>query len=145
MVKIEVIGRLGSDAETKQGKKGDFLTFRLAADEYSRGEKSTAWFNVLYGGNLVSVIQQYLTKGKLVYIVGKERVSTYVNKTNETVISREILADTIEFISTGSSQQEGGEAKTKIADKVDVPKPEELADTKPFVTNTADDVDDLPF
>ena len=45
MYRTQIIGRLGSDAERKQGNNGNsYITYRLAVDEpKSNGEKETVW------------------------------------------------------------------------------------------------------
>ena len=102
MVNINVIGRLGADAELINGKNGQFASFRLAVDDRKNGEKTTSWFRVTLNGDRVGKIVEYLTKGKLVNVMGTESVGTYQAKDGSTQVSRDINASNVEFISVGS-------------------------------------------
>jgi len=102
MVNINVIGRLGADAELINGKNGQFVSFRLAVDDRKNSEKTTTWFRVTLNGDRVGKIVEYLTKGKLVNVMGTESVGTYQAKDGSTQVSRDINASNVEFISVGS-------------------------------------------
>ena len=80
MVNINVIGRLGADAELINGKNGQFASFRLAVDDRKNSEKTTTWFRVTLNGERVGKLVEYLTKGKLVNVIGTESVGTYQAK-----------------------------------------------------------------
>lgn len=147
---VNLNGRLGADAEVKNGKSGNqFLTFRVATDEFKNGNKGTAWFNVIADAtdrNMKMV--QYLTKGKLVNIVGTETVDLYTNKNGEPQISRDIRAYNIDFVSVGGSGDTSNQTST-VATSSEQPqgcgtfkKPE------PSVAQTvvaSEPEDDLPF
>ena len=75
--RIELIGRLGKDPETHlttTGKK--VCTFSIAVDRHRKNvegemKPATDWFNVEAWGHLAEVIQQYLHKGRLIYLDGR--------------------------------------------------------------------------
>jgi len=104
MVNVNVIGRLGADAELIDGKNGKFISFRLATDDgkNKNNERITTWFRVTLNGDRVTKLVEYLTKGKLINVIGTETVGTYQAKDGSTQISREINASNIEFVSVGS-------------------------------------------
>jgi len=102
MVNINVIGRLGADAELINGKNGQFVSFRLAVDDRKNNTKITSWFRVTLNGDRAGKIVEYLTKGKLINVIGTESVGTYQAKDGSTQVSRDISASNIEFISSGS-------------------------------------------
>lgn len=102
MVNVNVIGRLGADAELIDGKNGKFISFRLATDDRKNNEKVTSWFRVTLNGDRATKLVEYLTKGKLVNVIGTETVGTYQAKDGTTQISRDISASNIEFVSVGS-------------------------------------------
>ena len=152
MVNVSIIGRLGADAEERTSQSGSkFLTLNLASDEYNKGEKSTSWFRVTYIGDRAIKMREYLTKGKLVEVHGTERVSLYTNKNGEAAISRDVMADRVDFVSTGSGQTQTAEATTETQPSIEIPKsmqpaapaPAPAATSTPSVT--LDDDDDLPF
>ena len=144
MVNVNIIGRLGADAELINGKNGPFLSFRMAVDDRKRNgdktEKITSWFRVTLNGDRSSKLVEYLTKGKLVNVIGTESVGIYNSKDGTPQVSREISANNIEFVSVGSgstaSDSSTAEVTTgKLAEK---PKVEVAATTN-------DPEDDLPF
>ena len=75
--KVLLIGRLGHDPEMRYTPSGKPLTkFRMASDRSwttADGEKKseTEWFNVVAWGKLAEICNQYLKKGKQVYIEGR--------------------------------------------------------------------------
>jgi single-strand DNA-binding protein len=139
---IHVIGRLGADAELINGKNGQFVSFRMASDERRNGEKVTSWFKVTLNGDRAAKLAEYLTKGKLVNVVGSETVGTYQAKDGTTQVSRDISASNIEFISVGNGQT----AETTVTAEPTITTGK-LADTKAPVVEKASKatVDDLPF
>ena len=46
MIHTHVIGRVGKDAEVKNGKKGDFMSMDIAVDNFVKGEQATTWVRV---------------------------------------------------------------------------------------------------
>jgi single-strand DNA-binding protein len=81
--RVELIGRLGKDPETRftpSGKK--VCSFSLAIERRWRGsdgasQKATDWFTVEAWGRLGEICQQYLTKGRLVFIDGRLQTDRY--------------------------------------------------------------------
>ena len=143
MVNVNVIGRLGADAELIDGKNGKFASFRLAVDDRKNGKKETTWFRVTLNGDRAGKIAEYLTKGKLVNVIGTETVGTYQAKDGTTQISRDISASNVEFISVGSGStttETSAETTTETVSTGDFKKPV----TKVAETTVTDD-DDLPF
>lgn len=75
--KVILIGRLGRDPELKYTGSGTpFCRFSIATDEgwtdKSSGERQerTEWHNIVVWDRLAEICNQYLTKGRLVYIEG---------------------------------------------------------------------------
>lgn len=157
MVNVSIIGRLGADAEERTSQSGSkFLTLNLASDEYNKGERSTSWFRVTYIGDRAIKMKEYLTKGKLVEVHGTERVSLYTNKSGEAAISRDVMADRVDFVSVGSGQTQTTEVTTEAQPNIEIPRsmqpvaPAPAQATAPAPSAVApsvtlDDDDDLPF
>ena len=145
MVNINVIGRLGADAELINGKNGQFASFRLAVDDRKDREKTTTWFRVTLNGDRVGKIVEYLTKGKLVNVIGTESVGTYQAKDGSTQVSRDINASNVEFVSVGSgstaSDASTTESSTEVVSTGTLKKQPTIAAT---ATSTEPE-DDLPF
>ena len=81
--RVQLIGNLGKDPETRytpSGKKA--CSFSLAVNhrwKSSEGEikESTNWFNVEAWGRLGEICQEYLNKGRLVYVEGRLQSDRY--------------------------------------------------------------------
>lgn len=77
--RVMVIGNLGRDPEMRYTPEGQAVTsFSLAATRTwtsanSRRRDSTEWFNVVSWGSLAEICNQYLTKGRRVYVEGELR------------------------------------------------------------------------
>lgn len=143
MINVNFNGRLGADAEIKTSAKSgkQYVAMRVATDEFRNGEKGTAWMNVTYHGDRAIKMQEYLKKGNAVTVMGVETVSTYQNRNGETMVSRDVIADRVEFVNLGKS----GETQSNDA-VTDTGKFEPKATAAEMATATAaTDTDDLPF
>ncbi len=84
--RIQLIGRLGSGPETKTTPNGkQVCTFRMAVDRRWGGnsgdsEHDPDWFNIEAWGRLGEICQQYLHKGRLVFLEGRLQTDRYEKK-----------------------------------------------------------------
>jgi single stranded DNA-binding protein len=174
MRKIIVSGRLAANAEIKITKNGtQFIEFRMANNEYSFGNsntengKDTCWFRVVSFNQNHAKLQQYLTKGKPIEVVGDLTVSPYIsNVTNKPEAGLEIRANDIMFDNNFGTQNNQQNNNNTITEQTSTPSPTPAAvqpkktaprnpsttTTKPIQspiptpTPTEDDgTDDLPF
>ena len=130
--KITIIGNLGTDPEMRYMPGGDVAvtSFSVATNRRYRtrdGETrdETEWFRVNAWGRLAEVTNQYLEKGRLVYVEGSLSSRSWQGQDGQTRFSNEIRAQEVKFLS-GSGQTSGG--------------PGYAADGPPM-----DDEDDLPW
>ena len=103
MVYVNVIGRLGADAEVHQSEKGKFVSFRMATNDFVDGQQTTIWLSVTCPSESVIKLAPYLTKGRMVQIYGKERVRLYTDRNGATQISRDVFATNVDMVATGNS------------------------------------------
>jgi single-strand DNA-binding protein len=81
--RVQLIGNLGRDPETRYTPTGKKVcTFSLAVNRrYKSGEgeikESTDWFNVEAWGRLGEFCQDYLSKGRLVFVEGRLHTDRY--------------------------------------------------------------------
>lgn len=81
--RVQLIGNLGRDPETRYTPSGKKVcNFSLAVNrrfKSSEGEikESTDWFNLEAWGRLGEFCQEYLSKGRLVYIEGRLHTDRY--------------------------------------------------------------------
>jgi single-strand DNA-binding protein len=145
MVNVNIIGRLGADAELIKGENGTFLSFRMAVDDgkNKNGDKLTSWFRVTLNGDRATKLAEYLTKGKLVNVIGTEKVGIYNAKDGTQQVSRDISANNVEFISVGSGSTTSDTTTTEITTGKFVEKP--LVKTTTAASSAKEPEDDLPF
>lgn len=100
MLKIELIGNLGADAEIKEANGSKFVTMRIANTEKYKGddgvEKSiTTWVDVTYN-NVESKVIPFLKAGTKVFVRGNAKLRVYSSakdrcmKAGLTVVTSEI-------------------------------------------------------
>ena len=110
--KITIIGNVGRDPEMRYMPNGDAVTtFSVATNHRYRtreGEQrdETEWFRVDAWGRLGEVVNQYVQKGRLIYVEGRLRARTYQGNDGQTRVSLEVNAFEIKFL--GGRDQEGG-------------------------------------
>jgi len=99
--KTQLIGRLGADPEMRFTQKGTpVTTFRVAVDGR---QNETTWFRVTTWGKLAEVCNQYLGKGRLVFVEGEVKVSTWTGKDGQPRATLELTANTVKFLERGRS------------------------------------------
>jgi single-strand DNA-binding protein len=101
--RIQIIGRLGTDPEVRDLPSGGQLcVFRVAVDRQSRGSNDgaktmTDWFNVEAWGRLGEICQEYLSKGRLVYLEGRLQTDRYEQGNNVKYFTK-IVVSTMQML-----------------------------------------------
>ena len=138
MNKIIVIGNLGKDPEMRYTASGQSVTsFSVASNRRyttASGEQrdETEWFNVNAWGRFADLCNQYLARGKQVYVEGRLSSRTYEAKDGQMRFVNEINLTDIQFL--GGSGGNGEERSPFGQDSG-------MTESAPPL----DDVDDLPF
>jgi len=102
--RIIIIGNLGSDPEMRFTPNGRPVTsFSVATNRRyttSEGERreETEWFTVVTWARLAEQCNQYLTKGRLVYVEGRLRTHTWEGQDGQKRYRNEIIADRVSFL-----------------------------------------------
>jgi single-strand DNA-binding protein len=97
--RIMVIGNLGRDPEMRYTPGGQAVTsFNLAATRTwtsaNGGRRDvTEWFNVISWGNLAEICNQYLTKGRRVYVEGELRTRGWEHPDGKKHFRTELVAN----------------------------------------------------
>ncbi len=122
--KVILVGNVGKDPTVRYFDKGVAkTTFPLATSETytnQQGETitSTEWHNIVLWRALAEVAEKTVKKGAQVYIVGKIKTRSYVDKDGINKYITEILADTFLLLDkkqgnvTASHQTETGRSDT---------------------------------
>jgi len=102
--KIMLIGNLGSDPEMRYTPNGKAVTsFRMATSRRyttSSGEsrEETEWFRVNVWGKQAESCNQFLTKGKRVYVEGRLRSQNWEGQDGQMRTSLEVSANRVIFL-----------------------------------------------
>lgn len=105
--KVILVGNLGKDPEMRYLENGRTrASFTLATnDSYKNkeGERvtTTEWHNVVVWSPLAKVAEQYLQKGKQVYIEGRISNRSYVDKDGQNKYISEIVAQNLVLLGGG--------------------------------------------
>ncbi len=126
--KMMVIGNLGTDPEMRYTPSGAPVTsFRIAVNRTyttSGGERreETEWFTVKAWNQLAEQVNQFLTKGRQVYVEGRLNSQTWTGQDGQQRFSNEITANQVVFLSGGGPPDgSGGEVGEAPADGDDLP------------------------
>ena len=102
--KMIIIGNLGSEPEMRFTPNGRPVTsfsvatnWRYTTPEGERKEE-TEWFTVVSWGRLAEQCNQFLTKGRLVYVEGRLRTHTWESQDGQRRSRNEIVADRVSFL-----------------------------------------------
>ena len=109
--KVILVGNLGRDPEMRQTKSGDqVVNFSVATNESwtdkGTGEKKdrTEWHKVIAWGRTAEICNEYLTKGKLVYIEGRLQTSEWADSDGNKRYTTEIVATEMQMLGTRSEE-----------------------------------------
>lgn len=107
--KVILLGNLGKDPEVRYLEHDRMrASFTLATNETYRnkeGEKitTTEWHNVVLWTPLAKIAEQYLTKGKQVYVEGKLTTRSYADKEGQTKYITEVVGQNLVLLGGGKS------------------------------------------
>lgn len=112
--KAIILGNLGRDPELRHTPAGKAVaTLRIATNEVwtdQSGERQerTEWHTVVVWGRQAENCNQYLKKGRSVYIEGRLTTRKWQDKEGKDRYSTEIVADRVQFIGGGTGAGGGG-------------------------------------
>ena len=113
--KIILIGNLGRDPEMRYTPSGSAVTsFTVAVNRKYRtqdGEdrEETEWFNVSCWNKLAEIANQYLSKGRQVYVEGRLSTRSYEDRNGEKRFSLDVRAIELQMLGTrGDTVGDGG-------------------------------------
>ncbi len=113
--KITIVGYLGRDPEIRYTPSGEAVcNFSVATTERRKDQAGelqdqTTWFRVTVWGKRGEIANQYLTKGKQVYIEGRLRSHEYTAQDGTRRTSLEVTATDFHFLGAKGDELGGGE------------------------------------
>lgn len=109
--KVMIIGNLGKDPEMRYLPNGTSVTnFSVAASRRWKNpegqqQEETEWFSVAAFGKLGELANEYLAKGRSVYVEGRLRTHSWDDQNSgEKKYRTEVVANDIKFLDPRASQ-----------------------------------------
>jgi single-strand DNA-binding protein len=139
--KVILVGNLGRDAELRYTPGGaavstlNLATTEVFKDREGQRKEDTQWHRVILWGKTAESLQDYLTKGKQIYVEGKLQTRKWKDKEGNDRYTTEVKGDRIVLLSGGGRGDSGG-GMERGSDQTAQPEPAgsvELTD------------DDIPF
>jgi len=110
--RVNLIGNLGQDPETKSFENGKKMTrFTLAtSDDFKNAEgqkvKETTWHNIVAWNGIADVAGRFLKKGRQVAVEGRIVYRSYEDKKGVTKYITEIVIHDLLFLTSGKEQMQ---------------------------------------
>jgi single-strand DNA-binding protein len=128
--KITIIGNVGNEPEMRFTPNGKPVTSFSVATNWvytsPEGERrqETEWFNVVAWSRLAEQCNQFLAKGKLVYVEGRLHTRNWEGQDGQTHYRSEVIANRVIFL----DRREAGALPSEKAEEGGVPElePEDL-------------------
>lgn len=129
--KVQLIGHLGKDPETRFSSNGDpICNFSVATseswkDKSGERQEKTEWHRIVAFGKLAEICGEYLKKGAQVYVEGKLQTRKWTDKNEIERYSTEIVLDSFNGTMTmlGKKGDGGGRASDGGGDETPATKP----------------------
>jgi single-strand DNA-binding protein len=129
-----IVGYLGKDPEIRYTPQGTAVcNFTIATtekrkDRSGEAQDVTTWFRVSAWGRQAEIANQYLAKGRQVYVEGRLRQEEYTDKDGNRRQSLEVTATDVHFLGArgegamGAAPQMSGSGRSSdLADEVGGP------------------------
>jgi single-strand DNA-binding protein len=121
--KVILVGRLGKDPELKYTASGTpYCRFSMATDDVwndkGTGERQekTEWHNIVAWDRLAEICNQYLTKGRLVYIEGALQTREWDDQEGNKRKITEIRARDMVMLGSAGDGAGGGQRRAASAE-----------------------------
>jgi single-strand DNA-binding protein len=112
--KVILVGNLGRDAELRYTPGGAAVaTLNLATtevwnDKQNQRQEKTEWHRIVVWGKPAESLQEYLTKGKQIYVEGRLQTRQWDDKDGNKRYTTEIKADRVTLLGGGGGGSRSG-------------------------------------
>ena len=113
--KVILVGNLGRDSELRYTPGGaavatlNMATTEVWNDKQGQKQEKTEWHRIIVWGKQAESLQEYLTKGKQIYVEGRLQTRQWDDKDGNKRYTTEIKADRITLLGGG-----GGGGRSSI-------------------------------
>src|SRR5688572_20431005 len=111
--KVILVGNLGRDSELRYTPGGspvatlNMATTEVWNDKSGQRQEKTEWHRVVLWGKQAESLQEYLTKGKQIYVEGRLQTRQWDDKDGNKRYTTEIKADRITLLGGGGGGRGG--------------------------------------
>ncbi len=121
--KIILIGNLGKDPELKYGQQSGkaVCRFSLAVSERRGPEEQTEWFNIVCFDRIAEIANEYLSKGRQVYIEGRIQTRKYQDQSGQDRYMTEVITNNLTLL--GSRRDSGDDYASAPPRREPAPRP----------------------
>lgn len=139
--KVILVGNVGKDPDVRHLDSGvSVARFSLATNETytdKTGKKvtQTEWHNIVVWRGLADVAEKYVRAGKLLFVEGRLRTSSYDDKDGNKRYTTEILCDNFRLLGPSGNSEGSSNNQTKSMESTSVSEPQ----------GSVPEPDDLPF
>jgi single-strand DNA-binding protein len=124
--KVILVGNLGRDAELRYTPGGaavstlNLATTEVFKDREGQKKEDTQWHRVILWGKTAETLQDYLTKGKQIYVEGKLQTRKWKDKDGNDKYTTEVRGDRVVLLSGGGGggRSEGAGDRGGAAERV---------------------------
>ena len=154
--KVILIGHLGNAPEMRYTQSGQAVAnFRIATndkwtDKAGQTQDRTEWHRIVVWGKLAELCNQYLTKGRQVFVEGRLQTREWMDKENHKNYTTEIVAQQVTFLGgrEGTAPSRGKEGGQPMDDGFGSPPDLSMPaanDSGDLLANGSSASDDVPF
>jgi single-strand DNA-binding protein len=125
--KVILVGNLGRDAELRYTPGGaavatlNLATTEVFKDREGQKKEDTQWHRIILWGKTAETLQDYLTKGKQIYVEGKLQTRKWKDKDGNDKYTTEVRGDRVVLLSGGGGggggRGDSGGGRTTSADE----------------------------
>jgi len=113
--KVLLIGNVGKDPDVRYTKSGQAVADLSMAtsdswkDKQGQKQERTEWHRVVLWGQLAEFAQNYVKKGRLIFVEGRLQTRDWTDKQNVKHYTTEVVASVIRTLGRGDVAQGGAE------------------------------------
>jgi single-strand DNA-binding protein len=152
--KVMLIGNLGRDPEIRYTQAGSAVAnFSLATtdrwtDRQGQRQERTEWHDIVAFDRLADLAQNYLKKGKSVFIEGRLQTRSWEDPQGQKRYRTEVVANGMQFLDARPQGEGGGQYSTEQQQpRNNDHQDSEITDSENVQSNEKEDYikDDIPF
>lgn len=148
--KVQLIGNLTADPEVRQTPNGQYVanfsmaTNRVWKDSAGMKQEQVEFHNIVVWGKLAEIVEQYVKKGKKIYIEWRLQTRTWEDQAGVKKYKTEIIADNVILLGAPGGKDENSDFSSRNSEM-----DEDVAPRKTKSTSAKKEeeinIEDIPF